>query len=161
MNVFVKIIFCIYILILAKLIIFKGSLFFHVVPSSTEYIEGAKNKSIDSYNLVPFRSIYQFLTGSTSNREFFFNIMGNILLFVPFGFLLPVIWRKAKHLTIVAVSAGFLSLLFELYQFFTNTGQLDVDDIILNLMGGITGFLLFSFGSRYFLKTRYKISTER
>jgi glycopeptide antibiotics resistance protein len=161
MKVWVKVIFFIYLLTLVKLILFKGALFFQIVPTSTEYIEESKSKSIDSHNLVPFRSIVRYFTGNTSIREFFFNIMGNILLFVPFGFLLPMFRRKVKQLKVVAIASGLLSLLFELYQFLTSTGQFDVDDILLNLIGGITGYLLYSFAGNFFPEALYRNQAER
>ena len=70
------------------------------------------------------------------------NFIANILSFFPLGFLLPIVFWKAKGLhCLLGVFAT--SLIFEVVQLITNFGSFDVDDIILNLMGGIIGFLIF------------------
>lgn len=66
----------------------------------------------------------------------------NVVLFMPFGFLLPCIWsrlRSAKRL----LPAGFgFSLLIELSQTLNNR-RTDVDDLILNTLGALFGLLVF------------------
>ncbi|MGL5259026.1 MAG: VanZ family protein [Lachnospiraceae bacterium] len=73
------------------------------------------------------------------------NLFGNILVFVPFGFMLPSIWTKAKKCMITL----FWGLLFvvgiETFQLFSAFGAFDVDDILLNMLGIMLGYLLFVF----------------
>ena len=66
----------------------------------------------------------------------------NILLFVPFGILVPLIWTNAKGIRYILISGFSFSLLIEISQSFNNR-QTDVDDLILNTLGALIGYLLF------------------
>ncbi len=66
----------------------------------------------------------------------------NILLFVPFGVLLPFIWPNTDKLKSIALSAFSFSLLIEASQLFNNRAT-DVDDLMLNTFGALVGYLLF------------------
>lgn len=66
----------------------------------------------------------------------------NILLFLPFGFLLPFIWSHLCKLNYVVLSGLSFSLLIEISQLFNNR-QTDIDDVILNTLGTVIGFILF------------------
>jgi len=66
----------------------------------------------------------------------------NVVLFLPFGFLVPLLWPKANRLPVI-VPAGFaFSLLIELSQLLNNRAS-DVDDLLMNTLGALAGFLLF------------------
>ncbi len=76
----------------------------------------------------------------------------NLLLFIPFGYLIPKGFRRAAHFYI-AIPAGLLtSLAIETTQYFTRLGQFDVDDLITNTLGAALGYLLFFL----FLRKRQK-----
>lgn len=106
--------------------------------------EGAIN-----YNLIPFRSIETQLRHITEWWAFK-NILGNIIPFMPFGFLLPMVYSKIDSFS-RCFAAGILFVLFvELFQFLTKIGSFDVDDIILNLLGILLGYFAF-LGMKYIL----------
>ena len=67
----------------------------------------------------------------------------NVLLFVPFGFFLPFIWPNINKLKYTVLSGFSFSLLIELSQLFNNR-RADVDDLIMNTLGTLIGYLLFS-----------------
>ena len=93
--------------------------------------------SYGGVNLVPFQEILRYKFGS---NEFFRQVFGNILLFVPFGYFATLYCRISKFSSIFFVS--FLSSsTIEFVQRFIGR-SFDVDDIILNVMGGIVGFLI-------------------
>jgi glycopeptide antibiotics resistance protein len=70
------------------------------------------------------------------------NLAGNVLIFVPLGFLPPLLWKRWRHLwAAVPLSAG-VSCLIEFLQLFLGR-SVDVDDLILNTLGGLMGYLLF------------------
>ena len=80
-----------------------------------------------AYNLQPFREIKRFWVHREMLGTFavFCNLAGNVIGFIPFGMILPVIWPKTgKVLRILLLS-------------------FDVDDLILNTLGGVIGYLLF------------------
>ncbi|MEI5909538.1 VanZ family protein [Bacillus spongiae] len=94
-------------------------------------------------NLIPFQSIY----GSLSHDYFMVplrNIGGNILLFVPLGFIIPLRFKLSKLSKVLFV--GFsVSLTVEIIQFLWLPGRSpDVDDLILNTLGALIGFLIFN-----------------
>ena len=76
----------------------------------------------------------------------------NILLFIPLGFLLPIIWPNTNKIKQVVLSGVSFSLLIELSQLFTNR-QTDIDDVLMNTLGTILGYLLFSILIRIVKKT--------
>lgn len=78
------------------------------------------------------------------------NIFGNILMFVPFGFL-GIIFPKLndfKNLIIHFLSA---ITIVESLQYFTRLGIFDIDDIILNTIGMATGFWIYQWLNRRFI----------
>lgn len=66
----------------------------------------------------------------------------NILLFVPLGFLLPVIWPKSGRFTYMLLFGVCFSMLIEISQL-CNHRRTDVDDLIMNTMGAVIGYLLY------------------
>ena len=138
--------FVIYLAMLVKLVVLKGPLFYQIVSGTDQaYKTGATNGTYVGYNLVPFRTIRAFMTlhPSTSTSTKVFNLLGNIALFIPMGVLLPLIFKRAKGLGKVVIATFLISLSFELFQLITHTGHFDVDDLILNSMGGAIGYFFF------------------
>lgn len=103
------------------------------------------------YNLMPFAEIKRFYTKvrDTNYLMFFINIIGNVVLFVPFGFLFSLIYSKGglKHqkkiLWVTLLVSILLCLLIELLQLVTKVGVFDVDDIIMNTTGTLIGYIVF------------------
>lgn len=69
----------------------------------------------------------------------------NILLFVPFGILIPLIWRRFRRWHKVALLGFCLSFVIENIQLFTKRGYFELDDILLNTVGTIVGYIIYSF----------------
>ena len=92
-------------------------------------------------NLIPFTD--------EKNLRFFLQVGLNAVLFLPFGFLLPVLWRKCRSWK-STVAAGFLtSLGIEILQLFCYRAT-DVDDLIMNTLGAFLGYII---AWAYFHKT--------
>ena len=64
----------------------------------------------------------------------------NILLFVPFGYLLPTQWKRADRWWKVVLCGFVLSLLIELTQLVTHLGMFDLDDLMNNSLGAFLGW---------------------
>ena len=101
-------------------------------------------------NLVPFYTIknYLYVLKNSADRYMrthcFMNLGGNILLFVPAGWLLPRLWERLRNFfRFFAVCAGVMFLV-ETVQLFSLLGRFDIDDLILNLFGMVLGFILFA-----------------
>ena len=106
-----------------------------------------KKKSVGSFrtiNLIPFRTIIDYLFNEdVIVRSFAFsNIMGNIAIFIPLGIYIPLLINKKSIFTNSAIVA-LISLCVEIVQYILAIGTADVDDIILNTIGGLLGILIF------------------
>ena len=97
------------------------------------------------YNLIPFAEIRRFIHFRTQidTELFLVNIVGNVLAFVPFGYLLPQAYRRMDSFWKVTLLGFLLSLLVEIMQLLLMVGIFDVDDLIMNVTGVMLGFGLF------------------
>lgn len=136
------------VLFLVVVIKFKGS-FSELRERMNLYsMEGSIN-----YNLVPFKSIESQLRHITESWAMI-NLLGNIILFVPFGFLLPIAYKRINSFVKV-FAVGLLSvILIEVFQYITKLGSFDVDDIILNSIGIIVGYVLVLVVNRFIVKVQ-------
>ena len=113
------------------------------------------------YNLELFREIRRFITYREQLGMFavFANLLGNILIFVPYGFFISMAAERRGFFKTLFFSFG-LSLCVELVQLATRVGSFDVDDILLNTIGGILGYILFAICNvirrRYHVRKRKK-----
>ena len=143
MRILIKAIFtivlCIYLAILTKLILFKylplSEIINHLDFSFNEY-------HWRSSNIVPFKTIifYLFLADINLNIRIE-NLVGNILGFVPFGFILPILSKKFLSIKAIIIATFSLSFTYEILQLLFEFGSFDVDDLILNTLGGVIGYL--------------------
>ena len=113
-----------------------------------------------SINLVPLRTVQQFeyllrqQNGVYLTAIAFVNLAGNVVLFVPLGFLPPMVWPKLRTwLRALGAAAGAV-IFVEAAQYVTRRGAADVDDLLLNLLGAAIGFLLFRIVERLY-RRRY------
>ena len=116
-------------------------LLFYLLFFSENY--GRTTDSGYRYNLELFKEIKRFW----SNRDalgwnsVIINLAGNIVAFAHFGFFLPMISRMGKNVFGCVLVSALFSFAVETVQLFTKVGAFDVDDIFLNAMGGLAGFL--------------------
>ena len=101
------------------------------------------------YNLELFKEIRRFLTYREQLGMFtvLANLLGNIMIFVPYGFFISMAGKSMGFFKILFFSMA-LSLGVETIQLFTRVGSFDVDDILLNTIGGVLGYILFVVCSR-------------
>lgn len=104
------------------------------------------------HNFIPFRSMYVLLTTPVISGQviirFIVNFFGNVILFIPWGFLLPVYYKKAnsfKHFVVPTIITLFA---VEAIQILTMLGSFDIEDVLLNMTGACFGFAGYR---RYFL----------
>lgn len=96
-------------------------------------------------NLVPFRTLRLFAglldSGVRSHiRMAVINLGGNVIMFIPLGFLLPRVFPKLASLPKVLLTTAALITAVEILQLFTLVGSCDIDDLILNLLGSAIGY---------------------
>ena len=76
-------------------------------------------------------------------KNFMINIPGNILAFVPFGFFLPYLKKEYRRFWVVTLISFLFSQTIEAIQLVSKVGSFDVDDILLNTIGGMLGYLSY------------------
>lgn len=95
------------------------------------------------YNLELFKEIKRFITyrDEVGLESFFVNIVGNVLAFSPFGFVLPIISPiNGKFFKVVLLSLE-LAIIIECVQLVFKVGIFDVDDIFMNTIGAVIGYI--------------------
>lgn len=98
-----------------------------------------------SINLRLFHTIAKYgrLLGSSRAylvRTAIINLFGNVIMFIPLGFFLPLVFQKLQKLWKTLLTTALSISLIELLQLFTLLGSCDVDDLILNLVGAAIGY---------------------
>lgn len=137
-------IFFIYLVVVANLTLFKHGVFEY--PISIQQL-------IDRVNLVPLVETYKMLTDGWIVAYSWYQVIANILVLIPLGFLTPILFKsltKWWHILIVGCST---SLLIEVFQILTPQNVVDVDDLIFNTLGAMIGYgvyLLFIKLVKYF-----------
>lgn len=111
--------------------LFYSLILFSLLTNSETNIGGG-------YNIVPFTEISRYTFGS---NLFKLNVLGNILAFIPFGYFVCFYIRPKKVWPVIAVSS-IISTSVEFIQLFIGR-TFDVDDIMLNVLGAILGYLLY------------------
>ncbi|WP_407945113.1 VanZ family protein [Paenibacillus glycinis] len=94
------------------------------------------------YNLIPFKTISTYLTGYNNYNfnTWFNNLFGNIILFIPFGFSTPYFSSKLRYFKRFFLFVLFIIVILEVSQMLLHAGSFDVDDVILNSLGAISGY---------------------
>ncbi len=102
------------------------------------YIVSFQDNNYGYSNYIPFREIFRY---DINNELFFTNVIGNILLFIPFGLFASHI-IKAKRVFPIFFLALISSLSIEFVQIAIGR-VFDVDDVILNVFGGVIGYYIY------------------
>ena len=97
------------------------------------------------YNLVLFKEIKRFWYYRDQVGMFatFTNLFGNVVIFIPFGFFMPMASRYRSFFLTLFYSFG-VSFFVECFQLVTRVGSFDVDDMLLNTLGGVIGYIVFA-----------------
>ena len=102
----------------------------------------ARYNIIDSYNLVPFKSIIDIFKNGTT-YSIIINIFGNLLVFMPLEYFLIELFKVKKFHINFILSFGII-LLIELFQYVFKVGVLDIDDLILCTFGMMIFYIIYT-----------------
>ena len=100
-------------------------------------------------NLIPFHTIGNYWKVvarwefTPLFRHSVINLGGNIFLFIPIGYFLPRLWPYLRNFFSFLLTCTLAITLVELLQLVTLLGSLDIDDLILNLLGMVVGYLIY------------------
>ena len=126
-----KIFFIIYILFLLYFLIFSDWYGRDVVMEDYHY------------NLRLFREIKRFWSFREQLGVWsLVNLVGNVVIFIPFGFFEPIASRQRSFFGTV-FDGLLVSMLVEMFQLISKVGRFDVDDLLLNTFGVLIGYLIF------------------
>ena len=133
-----KVLFVVYILVVIKVIIFKYPIE-QLRAIAATWQKSVILEGLGTANFVPFRTIKMYIVYAHKLNSVE-NLAGNILVFVPLGFLLPLVMDGMQSFAAVFVNAFTFVLGIEVFQLFSAFGAFDVDDILLNCLGAALGF---------------------
>jgi glycopeptide antibiotics resistance protein len=136
---FLLFVFYLYIIAIAAITIVPLSYSVHRTPGENDL------------NFVPLKTTMNAIKHAMKFERFrismlFQNTAGNIVMFVPLGFLLPLVIKKINSFARVFFAGLFFSALIELMQYtersFGVYRSVDIDDVILNTLGAILGWMI-------------------
>ena len=128
-----KIIFFLYLILVVKLVIFKYPIE-DLKAIAASWQKDVILEGLYTANFTLFKTIRMYIDYAYKLNSFE-NLVGNIVLFIPFGFLLP--------LCMMLLNAFLFVLGIEVFQLFSAFGAFDVDDILLNCLGAVMGYCLY------------------
>lgn len=102
------------------------------------YLLLSTENAASGVNFIPFKEMTRYSIGS---KAFFYNVIGNIVLFIPFGYFVSD-FLKAKKIHHILIPSILISLTAEAIQYKIGRA-FDIDDIILNVVGAILGFMCY------------------
>jgi glycopeptide antibiotics resistance protein len=138
------ILFVIFMILLTKNILFKKSPPYYKNYFRQEYRHYKVKDGWAKANTKPFSTIRLFYNSRRLNAEYKKNnLAGNIVGFIPLGFLLPLILPWFRNGFKILLAGLLLSLCYETAQLLFGLGVFDVDDLILNTAGSIAGYIVF------------------
>lgn len=108
------------------------------------------NQSYESVNLIPFETIHFYLSGKVQLLISFYNLGANIGLFSPFGLYYRYIKKEPSFIQLLMITFFSISII-EVLQFLTRRGSLDVDDLILNVVGVFIGYIIYQIFQKVFV----------
>ena len=98
-------------------------------------------------NVIPFH--WLLVPWAMGVRKMITQMVANVLLFVPIGFFLPVVFAGVRKLGRTILAVLLFSVAIEIFQYFIGASS-DIDDVILNLLGGVLGYGVFRLFARRF-----------
>lgn len=139
-KMLLKLIFIVYSLIMFYLLFVRNAR-----PIESTYLD----TMLACINITPFETIKLYSRVLKYNSDPYLirisiiNLFGNVLVFIPFGYLLPhVIKRFESWIRFLAFSAGII-ISIEIFQLISLRGCFDIDDFSLNMVGIIIGFVIY------------------
>ena len=103
-------------------------------------------------NLIPFVNLLDY----DNRRDLLLNVVGNVSMFIPSGIVLPIIYRNLNSFRKVVSTGILISLFIELIQLPFSVRASDVDDLILNTLGVIIGYGIYTLGRKHLVNRQHR-----
>lgn len=139
LNILSIILFCIYILLLIWIVLLKCNIYLSITNGYFEFKTLTLKERFDYY-LIPF--IDYFNNDSTQTFIKLKDGILNVIVFIPLGLYLSFFIKKNKFIKVI-IYTFLISLLFEIIQLFSLLGSFQTEDLILNLVAGLLGYIIY------------------
>ncbi len=140
-SVFWVCVFVLYLLFLLFIVILKFRGGTHDIVNNMARYQIQRQQGDINLNLIPFKQIAEFL-GNAQYGHAMYNLLGNIVPFIPMGVLIPRAVQKCSSFRKAMFICLGVIVLIEIFQFFSLTGVCDIDDVILNMTGCLVGYAI-------------------
>lgn len=138
-----RVIFIVYILVLLLVLVLKFPQMDMFNGILERWRTGEPSRFMTETNYIPFKVIIDYIKQVHSFDDWFIkNLACNIIMFIPFGFLVPLFVKRNK-LWQVVIYGIILSIIIEFIQVVLTVGTGDIDDVILNSFGLLIGFGIY------------------
>ena len=133
-------------------VVYAAVLLWLLLGRSRGWVDGLTYRQMltENINLKPFYTIDNYINiiahypQSNYFRHCIINLFGNILVFIPAGWLIPRLFVTMRKFFAFFFTVLISIVFIELLQLFTLLGHLDIDDIILNLTGMMIGYIFYA-----------------
>ncbi|MEG2109677.1 MAG: VanZ family protein [Clostridium sp.] len=150
-KILVYLVLILYISILISILIFKNG--------DASILSGFMNnksfiEKLSFAQVIPFATIKEFIFDAPTYSIAIRNLLGNIIIFCPLGFLLPIAFTRLSNWKKIFIVSLGISLLIEVIQLITGYGFFDVDDLILNVFGAMIGYFVYKLFVKNIMKNK-------
>ena len=136
----VRLLFFLYLLLVLKVIVFKYPAK-QLMQIAKTWEKGVILEGLEHANFTLFKTIRMYIEYAYKLNSFE-NLVGNIVVFIPFGLLFPLVVRKGRNFFVMLINVLLFVVGIEVFQLFSAFGAFDVDDILLNCLGAVMGYLI-------------------
>ena len=113
------------------------------------------SSGVHTIEMRPFWGFQEMLAGNPNWKLYATYWIKNVLLFMPFGFLLP-----CKDLRFALIVGVIFSIVIEIIQYFACLGLCELDDVICNGLGTFLGFRMFAFVQKFIKRSNREHGAE-
>ena len=111
------------------------------------YVVTFQDNNYGDNNFVPFKEMFRY---NINSSLFIKNVLGNILLFIPLGLFISL-YIKSRSFLVTLMLSIIISCSIEFVQSIIGR-TVDIDDVILNSLGGLIGYIIYKFGNKFAYK---------
>lgn len=148
-KMIIWVIFIIYIGIMVKLLVVQSSPR-GIIESMKMATIPEVERRIKQGNYIPLNTISKYIIGDENNTQDINKIARNLILYIPLGFFIPILIKTNRDFSNLAMAVITFSVTFALVKIIGGFGVFNIDELILNTLGGIIGFIIYAIGARLY-----------
>lgn len=133
LNELLYVILFLYFSIMAQVTIFKYG----------RVLEWPRIETMNRINMIPLVETIRMLTNGWNTGYSYYQVIANVVLFMPLGFLLPLLFEDIRSWKKISIYGCLTSVIIEVTQIFTWMNVSDIDDVIFNTLGALLGYACY------------------